>query len=137
MKKQLLTALLLTFSVGSVCADTANVLPTTTEVTSGRNLRNSGTQQCEVVVSNGGLGHAEATVIIHLPKGARVLSTRVKRPSAARSHCSKLRSGTKNTVQCKLTRLIPNQKITLITRYRQTNPARGRCSGYIKAGSGH
>lgn len=136
MKKQLLISLLLLSGASAVFANTSSFLLTSAEVAAGRNLRNNGTQFCEVTIASGNSHLTEATAVVTLPKGARLLDTRVKQPSRILSSCSKSRLvGTTSTVQCKLTRLVSNQKITLVTRYHQPIPTRGTCSGYIKAGS--
>lgn len=135
MKTQILISLLLASGLNTAAAN-SNFLLTSAEVAAGRNLRNNGTQFCEVTINSGASHHSEALAIITLPKGARLLDSRVKRPSRTQSDCSRsqLRSSV-NTIQCKLTRMIPNQKITLVTRYHQSIPSRGKCTGYIKVGS--
>lgn len=136
MKKPLLLTLLFVSGMTAVQANANYILLASAEVAAGRNLRNSGTQFCEITVSAGSSQYTEATAILSLPKGARLLDARVKRPSSAQSQCSKSRlTGSVATFQCKLTRLMPNQKVTLITRYHQASPSRGDCSGFIKAGS--
>lgn len=134
MKKQILISLLLVS--GANAAYSSNLLYTSADVAAGRNLRNNGTQFCEVTVSSGSANYTEATAVITLPKGARLLDTHIKRPTRTQSNCSKPRlySGA-STVHCKLTRMPPNNKVTLVTRYHQSVLSRGICSGYIKAGS--
>lgn len=136
MKKQILISFLLATGIDAAVANTSYFLLTSAEVAAGRNLRNNGTQFCEVTVSNGDSHYTEATAVITLPKGARLLDTRVKRPARTQSRCSKsrLHHGV-STVQCKLTRMSRNKKITLVARYHQAVPSREICSGYIEAGS--
>jgi len=154
MKIQILIALLLASGINTLgyanpnhillsateVAAGRNLRITSTEVisaiTAGRNLRNSGLSQCELTIKTGGSRAEEAKVVISLPKTARYISAKVKSPARIMSNCAK--SGVvanKNTVQCKLTRMIPNQKIILVTSYKQSAPTGGKCSGYIEAGS--
>jgi hypothetical protein len=136
MKKQILISLLLASGVSTAVANSSYFLLTSAEVAAGRNLRNNGTQFCEVTFSSGSSPLTEATAVIVLPKGARLLDTRVKRPFGIQSRCKKSSlTASTNTIQCKLTRMLPNQKITLVARYHQPIPTRASCSGHIKAGS--
>lgn len=136
MKKQILISLLLASGVNTAIANSSYFLLASAEVAAGRNLRNSGTQFCEVTIASGSSPLSEATAIIALPKGARLLDTRVKRPFGIQSNCTKsgLTEST-STVHCKLKRMLPNQKITLVARYHQRIPTGSSCSGYIQAGS--
>jgi len=132
MKKQLLISLFLLSGVGTAVANSSHFLLASAEVAAGRNLRNNGTQFCEVTISSGRSSATEATAIIVLPKGARLLNTRIKRPHGAVSHCSRSQlAGSKSTVKCKLSRLPGSQDITLVARYHQPIPNRSSCSGYI------
>lgn len=135
MKKQILISLLLltgVTSTPSALAAPSYLVLASAEVAAGRNLRNNGTQFCEVNIPRTRTNRAEATAVLVLPRGARLLDTRIKRPSGVLSDCSKSRlSGSKNTVQCKLTRMLPNQKITLVARYHQPIRTRAACSGYL------
>ena len=136
MKTQILISLLLASGVSTAVANTSYFILASAEVAAGRNLRNNGTQFCEVTIASDSSLLTEATAVITLPKGARLLDTRVKRPFGVQSKCSKSQlTASTNTVQCKLTRMLPNQKITLVARYHQPIPTRPKCSGHIEAGS--
>lgn len=132
MKKQILISLLFLSTAGSAVANPSYLVLASAEVAAGRNLRNNGTQFCEVTIPRGRSDSAEATAVIVLPKGARLLDTRIKHPRGMVSNCSKSGlSSAKNTVQCKFSRMLPNQKITLVARYHQPIRTRASCSGYL------
>ncbi|PWQ93687.1 hypothetical protein [Leucothrix arctica] len=133
------TMIILTTSmlVSSVYAQSLPVLASTMDVAAGRNLRNQGTRFCSVTVDSKYSRHSSTTTaLILLPKNARLLDARVISPSKTSANCGKAKSiGDNNVVSCKLSRLLPNKKVTLRARYHQKIPTGSGCTAYIQASS--
>lgn len=148
MKTVMLMTLLATIGMHSANADLVNTrlnpndvkdryfIPVDTEIIAGRNMRVNGTNSCRVTLTKRWASNSEsATAVLLLPSGARLLNARVLESTPVVSRCAKTYSANaENAVQCKLSGIVRNQKITLQARYHQAIPNDGECSAYLGGG---
>lgn len=148
MKTVMLITLLAMVGINSASADLVNTrlnppdvkdryfIPVSSDVNAGRNLRVNGTNSCNITLTSRWNSSAEnATAVIMLPSGARLLNARILESTPMVGRCSKSYSASdSNAVQCQLSGIVRNQKITLQARYHQSIPGSGECSAYLGGG---
>ncbi|WP_022950939.1 hypothetical protein [Leucothrix mucor] len=148
MKTVMLMTLLAAVGINSASADLVNTrlnpndvkdryfIPVNTEVIAGRNMRVNGTNSCRITLTGRWTSNSEnATAVIMLPNGARLLNVRIIESTPVVGRCAKTYSASaENAVQCQLSGIVRNQKITLQARYHQAIPNDGECSAYLGGG---
>ena len=137
MNSKIIALALVTGCITTVAAESSTLASIGTEhVVAGRNLRNGNTHICRITINSDIARLASsARAVITLPEGARLLDARVTSPARVQSSCQRVSvSSEGNQVSCRLTRITPNQDITLLARYRKSLPTESVCSGYINSG---